>query len=229
MFALQTLGIDVDPLCTVQFSNHTGYPRWRGEVITGDLLWDLFQGLCENNLADYTYLISGYCRDPEALKRVCDIYTYLKRKNPDLVYVCDPVMGDNGRLYIPGEIAEIYKTLVIKNADTVIPNQTECEYLTDTLLTSEHEVVVAMSKLHAIGVKTVIITSVTFPESPDLIYVMGSTIDKSGKDCFKITVPKKKGYFSGTGDLFGALMAGWYSKGFTPRQACLRTVCTIRV
>ncbi len=29
---LQLLGFDVDPLLTVQFSNHTGYPSFRGTV-----------------------------------------------------------------------------------------------------------------------------------------------------------------------------------------------------
>lgn len=29
---LQLLGFDVDPLMTVQFSNHTGYPKFSGQV-----------------------------------------------------------------------------------------------------------------------------------------------------------------------------------------------------
>lgn len=32
VFPLQLLGFDVDPILSVQFSNHTGYGSWRGEV-----------------------------------------------------------------------------------------------------------------------------------------------------------------------------------------------------
>ncbi|KAH3743418.1 pyridoxal kinase [Pelomyxa schiedti] len=228
MFALQALGVDVDPLCTVQFSNHTGYPKWRGQITSGEMLWELFQGLCDNNLADYTFLLTGYCRDAEALSKICDIYHYLKNKNPSLFYVCDPVMGDNNNLYVPVAVAEMYKHTVVKYADVLLPNQTECEYLTGIPLTTESAAVSAMNKLHEMGAKTVIVTSIVFPEEPDTLFVFGSTSTPSCQDCFKIAVPRISGYFSGTGDIFGALMAAWTAKGLSSRDACLHTVCTIR-
>ena len=35
VFPLQLHGFDVDPILSVQFSNHTGYGSWKGEVMTG--------------------------------------------------------------------------------------------------------------------------------------------------------------------------------------------------
>lgn len=29
--------------------------------------------------------------------------------NPELQYVCDPVLGDDGRCYVPEELVEMYK------------------------------------------------------------------------------------------------------------------------
>ena len=34
----------------------------------------------------------------------------MRLKNPNLKYTCDPVMGDNGKLYVPKELVNIYKT-----------------------------------------------------------------------------------------------------------------------
>ena len=44
---------------TVQFSNHTGYPSWKGEVMNGDQLWKIVEGLQTNGLLYYDYLITG--------------------------------------------------------------------------------------------------------------------------------------------------------------------------
>ncbi len=32
MFPMQLLGLEVDPIYSVQFSNHTGYPSFKGAV-----------------------------------------------------------------------------------------------------------------------------------------------------------------------------------------------------
>jgi pyridoxine kinase len=59
VFPLQLLGFDVDPINSVQFSNHTGYPTFRGQVLNGSQLWDLIEGLAENDLLHYTHLLTG--------------------------------------------------------------------------------------------------------------------------------------------------------------------------
>ena len=41
--------------------------------------------------------------------------------------VCDPVLGDHGRLYVPKELVKIYADEVIGLADLVTPNSFEAE------------------------------------------------------------------------------------------------------
>lgn len=43
--------------------------------------------------------------------------------------VCDPVMGDNGKMYVPETLKEIYKEEIIPLADVITPNQFELEYV----------------------------------------------------------------------------------------------------
>lgn len=41
--------------------------------------------------------------------------------------MCDPVMGDNGKLYVPETLEEIYRKEIISLADIILPNQFELE------------------------------------------------------------------------------------------------------
>lgn len=41
--------------------------------------------------------------------------------------VCDPVMGDNGKMYVPQELLPVYRDEIIPLANIVTPNQFEAE------------------------------------------------------------------------------------------------------
>ena len=49
--AWQLLGFDVDPVLSVQFSNHTGFPTIAGTRMSGDELLELLRGLEANEAA----------------------------------------------------------------------------------------------------------------------------------------------------------------------------------
>jgi pyridoxine kinase len=44
--------------------------------------------------------------------------------------VCDPVLGDGGKLYVPAELVDAYRAEVVPLASVVTPNQFEAELLT---------------------------------------------------------------------------------------------------
>jgi pyridoxine kinase len=46
------------------------------------------------------------------------------------VYVCDPVLGDGGKLYVDKSLIEVYRDEVVPLASIVTPNQFEAEILT---------------------------------------------------------------------------------------------------
>src|SRR5215204_7697536 len=61
VFALQRLGIEVWPIHTVQFSNHTGYGAWRGRAFDAGLIEELVQGIDERGvLGACDGVLSGY-------------------------------------------------------------------------------------------------------------------------------------------------------------------------
>lgn len=112
VFPLQLLGYDVDPINSVQFSNHTGYPSFKGQVLNGQQLWDLIEGLEANDLLYYTHLLTGYIGSVSFLNTVLDVVSKLRSINPKLTYVCDPVLGDEGKLYVPQELVTVYRERV---------------------------------------------------------------------------------------------------------------------
>ncbi|XP_044526180.1 pyridoxal kinase [Gracilinanus agilis] len=142
-FPLQVLGFEIDTVNSVQFSNHTGYSYWKGQVLNSDELHDLYEGLKLNNVNKYDYVLTGYTRDKSFLIMVVDIIQELKEQNSNLVYVCDPVMGDKwngeGSMYVPADLLPVYKEKVVPVADIITPNQFEAELLTGKKISTQEE------------------------------------------------------------------------------------------
>ncbi|XP_044468765.1 pyridoxal kinase-like isoform X3 [Mangifera indica] len=208
VFPLQLLGYDVDPVNSVQFSNHTGYPTFKGQVLNGQQLWELVEGLEANDLLYYTHLLTGYIGSVSFLNTILKVVERLRSVNPKLIYVCDPVMGDEGKLYVPPELVLVYREKVVPVASMLTPNQFEAEHLTGLRIVSETDGREACKILHAAGPPKVVITSINIDGN---LLLIGSHQKEKGQspEQFKILMPKIPAYFTGTGDLMTALLLGW--------------------
>lgn len=108
----QLLDFEVDFINSVQFSNHTQYKIFKGQRLNSNELSDLFDGLRENNLLNYTHLLTGidkmqsssfvpsastfiyliskialgYVGDPTFLNKLADLIEEIKAINPELIY-----------------------------------------------------------------------------------------------------------------------------------------------
>ncbi|KAK9845799.1 hypothetical protein WJX81_002662 [Elliptochloris bilobata] len=209
VFPLQLLGFDVDAVNSVQFSNHTGYPTVRGHKLDGPGLWELVEGLQSNGLLQYTHLLTGYIGSASLLKTIVRLVELLRRQNPELTYVCDPVMGDDGRLYVPEDAAAVYGEAIVPLASVLTPNQFEAERLTGREIRSEGDALAACRALHERGPATVVITSVSLPSARGETLLVASTslpqADGSWQ-ALKLRIPRVDGYFTGTGDLMTTLL-----------------------
>merc|ERR1712212_1211147 len=71
VFPLQVLGFEVDYINSVQFSNHTGYSHFKGQILDAEQLGQLFDGLVLNGLhKKYTHLLTGYIGSTSFLEKV---------------------------------------------------------------------------------------------------------------------------------------------------------------
>ncbi|KAI9908478.1 hypothetical protein PsorP6_016141 [Peronosclerospora sorghi] len=224
VFALQLLGLEVDPIHSVQFSNHTGYPRFTGRRLTGHELQELVDGMESNNLLNdtHTHLLTGYIGSLSLLEAILQVYERLvaAQTHPEcLIYVCDPVMGDLGRLYVPFELVQFYRTKILPICDVLTPNQFECEQLAEMELRTVEDAMKACKKLHVIGPNVVVISS--FQEAMPVtthneLVVIGSKVRSESAETYceqyEVRFPWIDRYFTGTGDLFAALLLAWLSR-----------------
>ena len=131
VFPLQRMGVEVWPIHTVQFSNHTGYGEWRGRVFDAALIRELVAGVEQHGvLSECDGVLSGYMGGADIGAAILDAVATVKRANPSAKYCCDPVIGDVGRgVYVREGIAEFMRDKAVPVADVVTPNQFELDYL----------------------------------------------------------------------------------------------------
>jgi pyridoxine kinase len=93
---------------------------------------DLWEGLKQSYLDDFDVMLSGYIPGAAAVDTVGKIGRELKEKSSKVpgkfFWALDPVMGDNGKIYVSEEVVPAYKRL-IHDADLILPNQFEAEYV----------------------------------------------------------------------------------------------------
>lgn len=96
-----------------------------------------------------------------------------------LAAVCDPVMGDHGKLYVKPEVVPCYQEIV-PLATIMTPNQFEVEKLVGECIVTEEDALAACNKLHSRGVATVV--STFYVEQLEKLHHLFSLLPSEG--CF---------------------------------------------
>ncbi len=205
-FPLQCQGWDIDVLNTVNFSNHTGYGSVRGTKASPEDLKTLYDGLSSIK-CEYNALLTGYIPGAESLEVVGEIGHDLKSKNPNALWLLDPVMGDEGQLYVSDTVIPVYQKLLSRGGiDVITPNQFEAELLVGFKIVSTETLKRALYDLHnKFKVSNVVITSMKLGNGSKILAAASSKYqDLITSSIFE--VPLIESYFTGVGDLFSALL-----------------------
>ncbi|SCU92099.1 LADA_0F14312g1_1 [Lachancea dasiensis] len=208
-FPLQYRGWDVDALNTVQFSNHPGYGQFHGfRSKAEDLKSIVKNGLVEGLGLQYDALLTGYLPDPEALRQMGSLLSEMCESNPNIKWILDPVLGDNGKLYVSQESIPAYKEILKRGAVFLAtPNQFEIETLTGVQISDLNTLKTAVCRFHELypKIEYVVVTSVD-PEPSISDFMLCVCSDRSSKSAQYFKIPKIDVQFSGSGDLFSALL-----------------------
>jgi pyridoxine kinase len=226
VFPLQRLGIEVWPVHTVQFSNHTGYGDWQGRVFGAASIRELVAGIEKRGvLGQCDGVLSGYMGGADIGDAILDAVATVKRANPAARYCCDPVIGDVGRgVFVREGIPEFMKTKAVPAADIVTPNQFELDYLSDRDTDTLVKACDAVRAVHALGPRAVLVTSLHTKETPeDAIDLLAS--DVSGR--FRLRTPKLPLSVNGAGDAIAALFFAHYLRSGKIAEALARAVSSI--
>lgn len=162
---MRALGIEVVEVPTALLSNHPHYPTMRGRILEADLVADLLLGLEERGLPDRAAaILSGFMGRAETAEAVARFVTRARRRNPELLFACDPVMGDADiGFFAAAELRRAFATQLVPLADVIFPNAFELSALAGQLINAAQDVSEARDRL---GVPAVVATSVLLTGKP---------------------------------------------------------------
>ena len=157
VFALETLGFPVWALPTITLPWHPGHGRATRLVPDETGFSALVDDLCNVPwLSEVGGILTGYLGAAHQAAPIAKLIKTLKAKNPEAIYLCDPVIGDAGGLYVPQETAVAIRDQLLPLADIATPNRFELQWLTNQ---SSDDNQLLMSAAEALGPKTVVTTS----------------------------------------------------------------------
>lgn len=226
VFPMQRLGVEVWPIHTVQFSNHTGYGAWKGRVFDGGMIDEVMEGIAERGvLPNCTGVLSGYMGSADIGHAILSAVERVRASNPKAVYCCDPVMGDVGRgVFVRPGIPEFMREQAVPAADIVTPNQFELELLTDIEIRTIADAHRAVEALRDAGPKVVLVTSLVTDETPaDSIDLMAA----DAKGAFRVRTPKLDVSVNGAGDAIAALFFVHYLREESAAAALAKAAASV--
>lgn len=226
VFPMQRLGVEVWPVHTVQFSNHTGYGDWKGRVFDGPAVEEIVEGIADRGvLADCDGVISGYMGSSDIGNAVIHAAEAVRAANPRAMWCCDPVIGDVGRgIFVRPGIPEFMRDIAVPAADIVTPNHFELEFLTGTPVRDLAALRRALGALHAMGPRVVLATSVLLEDTPaDAIDMVASTAQGQ----WRVRTPRLELNANGTGDMVAALFFVHHLRSGNPSEALSRAAASV--
>ncbi|MBB3354029.1 pyridoxal kinase [Rhizobium sp. L9] len=157
VFALETLGHPVWALPTIVLPWHPGHGRSTrltfAEAEFDAAIEDLLRAPW---IGEVRAVLSGYFGNAAQARSVARLIAALRQNNPELLYVCDPVMGDLGGLYVPEATAEAIRDHLIPLASLATPNRYELAWLSGAPLDDNGAI---MEAALALGPSRMLVTS----------------------------------------------------------------------
>lgn len=204
VFPLQRIGVEVMPVYTVCFSNHTGYGSWRGPMMTGNDVTEIVTGIAERGgLQHVDAVLSGYQGGNDIGDAILGAVEMVKRESPDAIYSCDPVLGSAlSGCFVSPEVQALVRDRVVPRADLITPNQFELGFLTGTEPNTLESTLESIDLARHRGPETVLVTSVFRPDRPEETMSM---IAANGSEAWLIEKPRLPLKANGSGDVTAAL------------------------
>jgi pyridoxine kinase len=204
VFPMQRLGVEVWPIHTVQFSNHTGYGAWKGRVFDGPMIDEVMDGIADRGvLPKCEGVLSGYMGSADIGEAILSAVHRVRAANPKALYCCDPVIGDVGRgVFVRPGIPEFMRDKAVPAADIITPNLFELALLTGQEITTPDDLTKALARAHKLGPRVILVTSLILADTPaDALDILVS----APEGLFRLRSPRLEINVNGAGDAIAAL------------------------
>lgn len=209
--ALHRLGHRVWQVDTTLLSNHLGYSTYGGRMLASEEVAAVLDGLGKLGLYDrLDALLSGFLGT--AVTAAASAVAELRRANPRALFCFDPVMGErNGGLYVKPETAAAMAAELLPEADILLPNAFELDYLAGARTRTLAEVREAVARVRARARPGAIMVATGLDrEDGPARRIEALVVGPEG--AWLGEVPRFDAPPHGGGDLFAALFLGYYLK-----------------
>lgn len=208
-FAMERLGVRVWQLPTTLLGRRPDHGAPGGGPMPAETLASLFEGLAaDGRLNEIDAVLTGYLGDGEQVPVILDAIERVKAANPRAVFVCDPVLGDEGKLYVSEAIADAVLGGLAPRADWLMPNAFELGVISGRVIDGVEP---ARDAARRIG-KPVLASSIRTATG------LGNLYSAPGGDWFCET-PRLPRAPKGAGDLLSALFTARRVRGEAPAVA----------
>jgi pyridoxine kinase len=201
---------------TVTLSWHPGESPATRIVPPGDAFAALVDDLIGATWLDKIGgLLSGYFGAPAQAAAAAALVEAVKRRNPEAVYLCDPVTGDTGGAYVAAEIVSAVGERLLPLADMATPNRHELGLLSGERIADEKTLIAAARRT---GVGEVLVTSAFAEPGKTANLLVAPDGVHRARHAARPQAPH------GTGDLLAALYLGHRLDGRPAPEAFGRAV-----
>ncbi|MEO0637021.1 MAG: bifunctional hydroxymethylpyrimidine kinase/phosphomethylpyrimidine kinase [Pseudomonadota bacterium] len=223
--ALEAFAIATHILPTVTLPWHPG--QGPGTRSTNEGFDALLADLASLQPGELDGILTGYFANARQVEATARFVKQMKAQDPKLLYLCDPVLGDGGQLYVPQDVAEAIRDRLVPLADMLTPNVFELSWLTQTHIEDAEDAAIASHTL-----------------APHAKMILASSVpaDSEGHMTMVLTVPPQSGSTNedtvevqtmaharfdaapkGTGDLMAAIFLALVLSDASPETILSRT------
>jgi len=209
--ALQAAGFSVSQIPTIILSNHPGLGKPSGVKLPPAELEAILKSLDALGVLDACLgVMTGYFASADQVKLAASFIRKMQSRNAALYVMVDPVLGDDGSLYVSSDVASAIRDELLPLASCITPNCFELGWLTGKPVSSKAEVLDAAA---ALPHKEILATSV--PIAGNEL----ATLAITGSEYAEAISPAKPSVPHGTGDFLAGLYFAARLNGFESPEA----------
>ena len=209
--ALQAAGFSVSQIPTIILSNHPGLGKPSGVKLPASELEAILNSLDALGALDTCLgVMTGYFASANQIRVVASFIRKMKSKKAALYILVDPVLGDDGSLYVSSEVATSIRDDLLPLATCIIPTCFELGWLSGKPVSNKAEVLLAAATLPH---KEILATSIPL-DANNL-----ATLAITGSEYAETISPVKPSVPHGTGDFLAGLYFAARLNGFESREA----------
>ncbi len=201
---------------SVALAAHPGHGLVAGGAMQSEAFDAILKALPKlNSLPHIGTLITGYLGAPSQVNSIMQLINNWGVKRPNGYYVLDPVLGDNGRIYVDDKLVTAMRNDLLPLANFITPNQFELELLAQQSVFDVPSADTAARFLldthqNLIGV---LVTGISHDDGTVHDRLVGRL------DTFSLIYKKRAAGVAGGGDLLTTIFASWLAANQTYRDS----------